>query len=296
LSPADESGIVNFIDFNEIGSRVTQGATAFKKIQYHSKINPQSLFNISNDYNLRYNKISNLYMNDLSLLNSSNYGTFRQHNYVTPKSLSNTFLTKIDNQNINKFLNYNYSILNQNTRSVTDLSQNNLNLREGVLAPKVSIKVNEMLNIFNFKNNIVKLQLLNYPTKMSIINSTNDQKHYNNPLKYTLNSLFNKKSLLGKDYTLSFFDQTDLNTNLVLNNLTSDIQNTNLLYRFRDLKSNNLSYLASEKNVRLLNNISAKKFNPNFSTSENNVDSLNMDIDKTLGSAQGNLYLNSNLN
>jgi hypothetical protein len=170
--------MVNFMDFNEIGPKITSDSNSFKKIQYFSKTNPYKLFNINSDFSSRYLKISNLYLNDGSPLDSHIYGTHRQHNYLSPKALNNNFNTKIDNASLNKFLDYNYNLRSDNKNYLNDLAQPSLpNYNSHI--PN-TIKTNEVLSIFNFKNTPLKYNISNYFSKLKSINSENDQKQYNN--------------------------------------------------------------------------------------------------------------------
>jgi hypothetical protein len=232
-----------------------------------------------------------MYLNDADAGNSLNYGTLRQHNYTSNKSLNNNFATKLDNNNVEKFLNYNYLIGGKDKNITQDLSNIKLHNRKSTI--NTLVKTNENLNIFNSDKNIFNFQFLNHPTKLLLLGSESDAKQYNNTLKYALSSKFLKKNFLGKDYINSFIDKTDVNTNLILNNLTSFIQNNNLVYRFKNIKSNNLSYLSNEKNTRLIDNIFLKKLNPNLSHTENTTDSL---IKNTLVNSSGNSYLDMYLN
>jgi hypothetical protein len=88
-----------------------------------------------------------------------------------------------------------------------------------------------------------------------------------------------------KTLGFTFKDTSFLKTNVPLNN--------NLVYRFKNIKSNNLSYLSNEKNTRLIDNIFLKKLNPNLSHTENTTDSL---IKYTLVNSSGNSYLDMYLN
>jgi hypothetical protein len=192
---------------------------------------------------------------------------------------------------VGKFLNYNY-LINSGDKNITqDLSNIKLHNRKSNI--NTLVKTNENLNIFNSCKNIFNFQFLNHPTKLLLLGSESDAKQYNNVLKYSLSSKFAKKNFLGKDYVNAFSDKTDVNTNLILNNLTSFIQNNNLVYRFKNIRSNNLSYLSNEKNTRLIDNIFLKKLNPNLSPSENTTDSL---VKNTLVNSSGNSYLDMYLN
>jgi hypothetical protein len=232
-----------------------------------------------------------MYLNDSSSNDSLNYGTLRQHNYTSSKSLNNNFATKLDSNNVDRFLNYNYLISSEDKNITQDLSNIKLHNRKSTI--NTLVKTNENLNIFNSYKNIFNFQFLNHPTKLLLLGSESDAKQYNNILKYSLNNKFAKKNFLGKDYVNAFIDKTDVNTNLILNNLTSFIQNNNLVYRFKNIKSNNLSYLSNEKNTRLVDNIFLKKLNPNLSPSENTTDSI---VKNTLVNSSGNSYLDMYLN
>jgi len=186
--------MVNFMDFNEIGPKITSDANSFKKIQYFSKTNPTKLFNINSDFNSRYLKISNLYLNDGSPSDSYIYGTYRQHNYLSPKSLTNNFNTKIDNLSVNKFMDYNHNIGVKDDKYINDLSQPSLpNSNLGAINTS---KLNEIYSILGYKDNILKGNILNYFFKIKLINNENDQKQYNNVWKYILNTKITKKKFI----------------------------------------------------------------------------------------------------
>jgi hypothetical protein len=197
--------------------------------------------------------------------------------------------------NVNKFLDYNYSFSTPQNNIVSDLSTTKLYSRPSSI--NTSVKDGEVLNLLNSAKNTLNYQSINHPTKLLLLGSESDARQYNNILKYSLNSKFAKKNFLGKDYLNTFTDKTDLNTHVILNNMTSFIQNNNLAYRFKNIKSNNLSYLSNEKNVRLVDNIFLKKLNQNLSMSENNLDSvIQSTTSTTLGNNYPNLFLNSSTN
>jgi hypothetical protein len=100
LSPTDNSKILTFTTNNTLGSNTLQTSDAFKKIQFFSKSNNQELFNSNSEFTLKYNKISMLYGNESNLLSTNTYGTFRQHNYNSSYSTSNTFNTNLDKNSI----------------------------------------------------------------------------------------------------------------------------------------------------------------------------------------------------
>jgi succinylglutamate desuccinylase len=73
---------------------------------------------------LKYNKISTLYGNESGLLNTNAYGTFRQHNFNSSHSTSNTFNTNLDKNSIDLVKKWN---LNENVCLDASGKTSNLN-------------------------------------------------------------------------------------------------------------------------------------------------------------------------
>ena len=113
LSPVDNNKVLDFINFNAIGSNLITGSNAFKKIQSASKVNSADLYNNSSDYTLKYNKINNLYLSDLNTQDSLFYGMKRQHEYASTSSVFNNSNTYVDNNSVSKVLDYNYGYGNK---------------------------------------------------------------------------------------------------------------------------------------------------------------------------------------
>jgi hypothetical protein len=196
LSPNENFNLVNFTDFNKIGLQTKSDATSFKKIQYFTKTNPQMLFNNTSDYNLRYNKLADLYFNESTFNDSNSYGTYRQHNYTTSKNLTNTFSTKIDGQNVQKYLDYNFNFKSEPEPLLSSSPYNLFYQRSNNSTSK--LKYGEWDFILKDYNKEVYKNFLKYPLKSSLLNSEIDGKHYKNMLKHSLNSAVNKKSFIGE--------------------------------------------------------------------------------------------------
>ena len=299
LSPTGNSNLLNFMNFNDIGSNISSDSTAFKKIQYFSKTNPQSLFNNSTEYSLRYDKLANLYFNDIEATKASAYGTLRQHNYTSSKALTNGFSSKMENKNIDKFLKYNTSLNKKNdstyNKYFNDFSLLKTHPRGSELDS--SSKLTELS--YNLGHHTAPLfgQFLKYKDRLALLSSESDAKQVGNPFKYLLWGKFTNKSFLGKIWSNVNLDNSDLTNNTPLNNLTSKIQNNTLSYRFKDLKSSNLSYLTGERNVRLVDNIPTRKTNINLTSTQNNLNALiQNNISNNIHNAAENLFLNSSIN
>jgi len=284
LSPTDNNKLLNFINFNNIGLSSIDTSTAFKKIQFFSKTNPQELFNNVSDFQLKYTKLSSLYQNDSNLLNSSTYGTFRQHNYNSNASLTNNFVTCLDAPSVNKFLDYNYGL---NKSSNLDLSQ-----VEGYNRSETDAELN--LNLTNLTGTPSQPDS-SFPANLTLLSSEVDNKQFSNPFKYALNEKWDKKTFIGSS---SVSDWSNLDGIKTLSNdlLNKDsIGNKSLTYRFKDLKSASLQSLPADRNTRLMDNLNLTKSNLNYDGAQSNTESItNSGVAKELGNSQINLFNQSN--
>ena len=99
--------------FSDVGTTGVKDSAAFKKIQYFSKTNPQQLYSNMSEFNLKYKKISDLYLNDTEPSGTFAYGTKRQHNFASSSSLTNNSNSLMDNKGLKTLLDYlqNFGIL-----------------------------------------------------------------------------------------------------------------------------------------------------------------------------------------
>ena len=247
LSPSDNSNILNFVNFNNIGGNTLQVSNAFKKIQSFSKTHQQDLFVPLSNFNSRYTKLVDLYYNDTSLINSTAYGTFRQHNFLSNMANKNQTNSYLDNNGVNKYLSY--------TSNNTDHNFNNN-----------SVNITNILNLNNRTNTLNE-------TKINKLNYLTDAKNFNNPLKY---SLITKGA---KTYSPTITNISDNNYEFEIfnKNLTSfsNLLNQNLEYTFEDLRSGNQSLLPGERTVRLTDKLNPQKnLNTNTISNIQNINNI----------------------
>ena len=103
----DNAKILNFFNLSNVGLNNASDASAFKKIQSFSKTNPQGLYVSQSDFQSRYNKIWDLYLNETGSNSSMAYGTYRQHNLNSTSSTTNGWGSLLDNRGVNKLLTHN---------------------------------------------------------------------------------------------------------------------------------------------------------------------------------------------
>jgi hypothetical protein len=291
LTPSDNAKVINFMDFDGAGLPTYKNSNAFKKIQYFSKVNPQVLYKSNEDYTSKYQKLSSLYLNETNLFNSSEYNTLRQHSFSTNKSYTNNFSTTLDNKSLSKFLSYNFEEGSRSSNSWENYNLRTSSRKPSFITNESTPHTTSVLNTYS-KTELGKIQdLVNYPTKTSMVDANTDSKGVVNNFKYTLNTKLGKKNFIDS----VIINSNTLKDDFIINdnglNYTTDLTNKPLSYRFLDLKPASSTLLASERNVRLLNNLNPTKVNSNFSTEENNLNSIvSSSLDNNLSLNQEDLF------
>lgn len=285
LSPNDNTRVLNFLNFNDFGNSTLKDSTAFKKIQYFSKTNPQALANTTSDFDSKYRKIANLYLNDTLPNNTSSYGTMRQHNYSSLMSTTNTYNTLLDGTSLNKFLEYNDNASTSPVPKAINLNGNGSSRENILYSSSNSARLQRVTEGASDASNYPLSKLLNYTTVTSVLNSDSDGPHSADPLKYFLNNRHTKKRFLTNPLESH-------------NNPTfgSAVTNESLSYRSKDLKSPNQQLLTSDRNTRLINTLVPNKTMFNFSDRSTNLNSLiHQKIAGSLANSHAKLFASSTL-
>jgi hypothetical protein len=296
LTPTDNSGLLNFMNLDNIGISTVKDSTAFKKIQFFSKSNPSSLFNVKSDFQNSFDKLSNYYLTDLDLNQSYTYGMDRQHTYAPLASSLPMFNTLMDLNSSEKFFSYNLGTKTPSNKNI--LAINRLNSVGDVsdssytnsITPNLTkLLPNPKLNAFDFS------WFLKVPKNSLVLGSENDSKQYSNDFKFTLNTKSKKKSINNLNYLMGNIGPNSDSTTQAYNpnnSLNSLVFNTDNNLKFKDYKSSNAQFLGSERTARLLTNLNSKSFKWNLSASPNSVTSVSNNL-LNYGNSQNYLYSSS---
>ena len=275
LSPSDNSKVLNFMNFSDLGVNSSKDADSFKKIQYFSKTNPQALFGSVSDFSSRYSKLSDLYLNDSSLSSSAAYGTFRQHNYVTKLATTNNYNSIMDESSFNKHADYNLNM--SYGKSEQDFSSGLTTVANSnkISAAGSSLRIANLLSGQGLSEHDSSFaSFLQHPTKSSLSDSETDQKAHKNPLKYALGDKWIKSEMGDKSTISDVFASSDFETPSPLTSVTSSVTDSDVNYRFKNLKSSNLSVLSPDRNARLIGDLVVGKTNRQFDGVSNSFNSL----------------------
>jgi len=221
LSPSDNNKVLEFMNFNDLGSSSLTASSAFKKVQSASKANHASLFENSSDLSLKYNKIYDLYVREGGVQGSRGYGTVRQHNYGSKLTTTNNFNSLLDEVSAAKIISYNKGIRGNVSTSSTK---------------GINIESNPDTNYLDYTTG--------YVSKSSQLNSefvSNLSRNYGK-LNIQL-----EENLDLSNHISSVDKLNSLNNNL---DTLSHSKGNDTLYREGSLKSPNQSTLPGDRTVR----------------------------------------------
>jgi hypothetical protein len=256
LLPLDNKKLVNFLNFNDIGSTTLKESVAFKKIKTISKTFTSNLVTSPTSLNLKYKKINQTYLTDTSFLTSNNYGLVRQHNYLTSKSNLTKTNIMLDKKSFNQFL-INNSLKNSQTLNKISFNQNLLNiqtkLNQNLPITNLSILA---LNLKTSKNPIPTLLLENYKTIFTSLNNNSDGRFFSYPLRKLFNGYTFTLKLLSKNFltnTLTFETAQTLDHN------KNKFLNSHQVKKILTLNSPNQNIASPDQNLRQYKNLSTNK-------------------------------------
>jgi hypothetical protein len=198
--PSDNSNIINFMKFDDLGLSTVKDSTAFKKIQFYSKSNPTSVFNFKSDFQNNFNKLSTLYESDINLNESYSYGMDRQHNYTSLLSTSPSFSTLVDLNSVTKYMSYNFNNFLPKNTSTTGLNRLDYSIfstqSNSLSYEDIIYSYNKLIPSFSQKlQSLDFLFFLKSPNIHSVLSSENDSKQYSNIPKFMLNTKHSRKTL-----------------------------------------------------------------------------------------------------
>jgi len=289
--PTDNYKLLNFYNFNDLGSSSIQEINAFKKIRMFSKTYTSNLNHIPNNFSSKYKLLSNLYLNDLNFSDSYLYGLKRQHNFLSMSSILNNQATFMDLKSVNKIANFNYknNIIKNTENDYSGLSYfkkaNNSNFSTE------SSRLQYILKQLNTFNETRFNKLISYSNILSSINDKTKNK-INYPIYKIFNSKLDKSNSLNNFSDLNLFNQfNDLSVMELSNEVKDYFFNKNIKYKTPNAFSSNNFLLASERFTRKFVKNSPSLLNLNYSLSSNTLNEYL--INSNLNSGLNNLEISN---
>lgn len=291
LTPMDNSKVINFMNFKDIGVDTVQASAAFKKIRAYSKVYSSNLTHTTDSLTAKYNQINNTYLTDNVFTDSLAYGNYRQHNLTSVAATSAHNASLLDEKSMEQFLNYTAGIYNP-TRT-TDLgSRHPANFRVPFVT-SLSTGTGRLSSLLSESStaNVAKRfgGLALYPQIIDTLNNDSDAAQ----IHYPLRKLFTERGellSLHNSVGTKLSGGTD-STSGTLPTITSNFNNFNDTSKLLTLNSTNNRLLPAEQSVRLFQKLMPTESNLNLS---NGLTPLASSLDSRANTAANgiNFYYN----
>jgi hypothetical protein len=250
------------MDLDQIGLSTVRNSTAFKKIQYFSKINTAPIFNTVSDYETTYSKLGGLYKLDSNLVDSLDYGISRQQEELSILSSCGSFSTFLDNTSFNKLFNYNNTLYDFISSNPLDISR--YKYVSGITDGGKYLVENQIVkaldNSYSKKDFSIFKDFIVQPNAFSVLSNESDSKQFSNNFKYSLGLKAKRKLQWNFKWCGDTSLISDISIGSPYNFFSSHLFNSENLLKFKDLKSSNMQFLGSEKTARFISNINASNF------------------------------------
>lgn len=276
ISPSDNNKIMDFIDYNKVGSSTIKVSNAFRKIQFSTKTNSRDIFNRESNFSIKYNNINNLFSNDTNSQDSLYYGIKRQHEYSSTKSITNNLSSQLDNKSVSKLLDYNSNFILTNDKK--------RNLLDKLYNTSKDID-NNTANSFGSKSIIKNLDAVN----TNIVSKPNSKKFLDKKtLSTPSNNYLNSENLYINSNNYDIYMTSDTSSDIFYKKFVpkTKVQKFNDEDKHsRNLKSfraNEVNFNISGDNEKFIykaNNVNSKGHMP-FSFLNSRIPSVSFDIFK----------------
>ena len=271
LMPSDPAGVVNFLNFKDIGINTLRESSAFSKIRNFTKVYSTHLVHTPSTFTSKYQKLNSLYVDENNFLNTSSFGVSKQHSSASISTLGNSFAsTLLDSKSFAKFLDSNVGFDTTLNSSLNETSKSPLTATK---RPLLSLPTASTYTTTILKSDTeVGSQSTNYPTLIESFDDNSDKEKMNCP---TL-SLSTRNLVLGgrRNGNLVFSQQDAYDTN----SLTSDyaditLLNTSTNSRLLNINGPNSKVLLNDQSIRNIPTQNLNQAHLNFSLGVNTMSS-----------------------
>lgn len=276
LVPSDASGMVNFMNFKNIGLNTLQASTAFSKIRNSTKVYNSHLVHTPSTFTNKYHSINNTFSSEDDFLTTSSFGIKKQHNLASTSSLGNSFSsTMLDSASFNQFLDANLNINSNslNEQELGSVKASALSLRKSDAGDLTSTDNSRLTSIIKPVSSELSSnsKLLSYPKLVSNLNDNSDKAGLNYPetrLASTnaVPASYRNNNLMYNTTSSSSSSVTSSPENLTRSNQSSNSKAFNL-------SGPNSKVLLNDQSIRSHVDLNPSKSNYNLSSKVNTISS-----------------------
>ena len=275
LMPSDPSGSANFLNFKDIGVSTLRESSAFSKIRNFSKAYSTQLVHNPSLFVSKYQKLSALYMDENSFLDTSSFGVSKQHNFTSISTLGNGFSsTLLDSKSFSQFLNSSNNIDHSNLFADREMPTLPLSATKDYLVstPVDFSRLSAILSNGSTHGLLSGYHLVDFPTALDSIDDNSDKEK----LTYPSLQLHSKSFLTGvRRNSSTMFSHLDLTSTASVSAFypSTTFLNSSSNARVMNINGPNSKVLLNDQSSRNLPTSSLSQSNLNFSLGVNGISS-----------------------
>lgn len=296
--PLDNHKLLNFLNFQDIGSSSMQEVNAFKKVRMFSKTNSLNLIHNHDNFTFKYQNLSHLFINDNLFNDSYLYGLKRQHNLLSTKASFNNQSTFFNLNSAKKVINFNLNFSSIFDNKANSFNNSNYFQKANTLniEPNSSRIGNEFSKYFFNSNLNSYTNTVHFNKLTSIINDNSDKKNIHYPIFKLFNEKFKNKLVKGdlNKSVGSFNNANDLNISLL--DEVSKFFDSEKSHKISNVFSSNQSISMSNRYLRNFIQTSSNQTHYNYSISLNPLNDYLKSTKNTSGLSNNFFYDVSKLN
>lgn len=276
LVPSDASGMVNFMNFKNIGLNTLQASSAFSKIRNSTKVYNSHLVHTPSAFTNKYYSINSTFASEDDFLTTSSFGIKKQHNLASASSLGNSFSsTMLDKNSFNRFLESN---LNINSATVDNyelgsVKPSALSLRKSGSSDISTVDNTRLSNLTKPTTSLISsnAKLTSYPTTVENVNDNSDKAGLNYPETRLASSNFVSGSYKNTSILYNANSNELSSVAIAPEELTRSNQSSNS--KVFNLSGPNSKVLLTDQSIRSHVDLNPSKSNYNLSSKFNTMTS-----------------------
>lgn len=275
LLPLDSNGLVNYVNFKDVGLNTLNESSAFSAIRNATKIYNTNLVHTPTEFSSKYAYLNSAYVDENSFLTTSSFGVKKQHTSASMYALGNPSTTTIlDTTSLNKFLSANMNVHQIVDSQANNYAQSPISLSRTGEQNSISgaTRAMSLVQPNGSSVDLHEARLLTHPAFIEGINDNSDLAGLATPSAKLTAQNVNESILNNK---ASIFTQTSLEDPISYTTESSQLTRTNKSFSSKEfnLSGPNSKVLANDQSIRNFTGLTANKSNFNLTSGSNTVSS-----------------------
>lgn len=272
LLPLDNYKLLNFLNFNDLGTNMLNEPTAFKKIKMFSKTFTNNLNLCPQASISKYNGLTALCTDSSLFTDSYLYGLKRQHNFLNSKALSNNSQTFLDLKSVDQMLTTNWALSSTQFKTYTNTETNNFfnQVNQNQISASTIFLNKLFYQMFPSPFFTASSNLYLYPSLLTMINNDTDKKKLHYPMLKLFQLPVKRFDLSNETALRTLFTENDFGF-VHYDKLNGYFNNEQFIHKTYTPFSSNQSFISGERNIRHSTGIIFGKNNSNLTAHINSA-------------------------